>query len=950
MIARLTASCTILLSFLCPIPPALAEPAAAVRPEIKPLAYEEETLPNGLRVIYAPLNNAPVVHVRVLYHVGSRDEKPDRQGFAHMFEHMMFRGSKNVPSEMHMKLVGVVGGKSNAFTSFDQTTYVQEIPSNQLEMALWLEADRMASFKVNKEVFAAERNVVAEEWRLRYANNPYGPIIGDFLKTAFKSHSYRWPTIGDMDQLRQSSVGELQEFWNKYYVPNNACLVIAGDVDLPKARAMVQKYFAWIPRGPEVVREIPEEEKQTELRRLEVFKRTVPVPTLVMGFKTTSYGSDDHVALDVLSRIIGGGRASRLNKLLVDSKDPSCVQSAGFNMQQQDYGLLAVFAAIIPGKNPKLVEETITKSLHELVSDGVTPEELERVRTQMRIDYIRRAETAPSIAGALGEAKVFGGDAALANKAAQRLETLTTEDVLNAARKYVNTDAMTVLYYMPDPLGFRAKREADKAEGMKTASVVDDGRVVEPRAAEFPADYPTQAPKSSAAPTAKFKKGEEIVVNGIKVIVVADDRLPLVNWSLIFRGGSDAEPVGKEGLGGMATDMVRRGSAQLAYAALNEDLESRGISIEVSDGGDTTSVSGSCTSDQLDHCFNRAKDIITAPAFPEDDFKKLKQQAKTGLLQALADPQSVAERELAVTMYAPAPAGRVETAQSLDAITLDDCRNWIDQVFRKEGAFLVVSGDVTVEKATKLAEQLTSAIKDGKPPVADYTLPPATSGRRIILVDNAEGKQSNIRMAIPAYTVTSDEKYAGSIANRILSDGIESRLNKYVRAEKGLSYGVTGVFRPQRHLGAFIGSTDTNPETTGASIEAMFKVFNDLKAGEVGDTELGEGKSRITGGLALETQTIGQQTGRRVDVELNGYPLDYFDLYPQKIESVTAAQLKDVVTKYVDDGKITIIVVGPADQVKAQLEPYGEVTVLPMPMKRGNAPPASMPTLLKPAN
>src|SRR3954452_20816992 len=275
-----------------PAPGKAGAPAAKPAATIEKVTFEKESLPNGLRVIYAPMHQAPVVHVRVLYHVGSRDERPDRQGFAHMFEHMMFRGSAHVPPEQHMKLIGVVGGESNAFTSFDQTTYVNTIPSNNVEMALYLEADRMASFKVSDEIFQTERKVVSEEWRMRYANQPLGPMFQDFLKTAYKAHSYRWTPIGDMDQLRQAKSAELQEFFNRYYVPNNACLVIAGDIDIPQTKQWVRKYFGWIPKGPAIDREIPKEPEQGEARRLVVYKPNVQLPTLLMGFKGPDFKSD----------------------------------------------------------------------------------------------------------------------------------------------------------------------------------------------------------------------------------------------------------------------------------------------------------------------------------------------------------------------------------------------------------------------------------------------------------------------------------------------------------------------------------------------------------------------------------------------------------------------------------------------------------------------------------
>jgi len=924
------AACLMLLATLATARGESAAPAVS----IQPIKFEKETLPNGLRVIYAPMDNAPVVHVRVIYHVGSRDERSDRRGFAHMFEHMMFTGSKHVEGDDHGKLIGITGGNSNAFTAFDQTTYINTIPNNQLEMTLWLEADRMASYKVNKTVFAAERNVVAEEWRLRYANAPYGSLFEDFLSLAFKKHNYRWMPIGDMDELRQSTVAELQEFWNTYYIPNNACLVIAGDIDVAKTKEMVHRFFAWIPRGPEIKRLTEPEPQQTDTRRLEVYKRDIPIPITIIGFKTGTYDSPDTVALEVLASVVGGGRSSRLSRLLVTGDNPQCIQANVLNQQLQDAGILACVAAMLPGKDSAKVEESIISALKDVVEHGITQEELDKVRAERRIGVIRGRETCVGVATELGENEVFAGDANRANEDVARLDSLTVADVQAVAKKYLNFDAMNVLHYIPDPLGKNSKPVEDKSAGMKTAAVVDDGRVVEPRAAEFPADHPTTPPMSKETLAVKFKKGEEIDVNGLKVIVMSDHRLPLVTWSLIFRGGGDAEPVGKEGLSSLATQMVRRGVAGATFQQLNEELESRGTSIEVVDADDNTRLTGQTTVDQLDHAIGRSVDLLARATFPADEFEKLRDQALAGLKENLADPANVAGRELSIAMWSPAPAGRVQTAQSLRAITLDDTKKWIESVFRKDGAFLVFSGDITTERARALAEKIAAVIPAGTPPVADYTLPAPSLSRRIILVDNADGKQANIRMSVRAYTNKSDEKYAGGIVNRILSDGVESRLNKYVRAEKGLSYGVTGVFIANRHTGAFNGSTDTNPETVAASIEAMWKVFNDMKQADVDAKELAESKNRINGGWALEMQTIGQQTSRRVDIVLNGYPLDYYDTYPQKIDAVSATQIKDLVGKYVDPERMTIVVVGPAKIVKPQLDPLGPVEVIEMPLKR----------------
>lgn len=927
-------------------PVATREQPAAERPPGY-IDFVEETLPNGLRVIYAPMRNAPVVHVRVLYHVGSRDERPDRQGFAHMFEHMMFRGSQHVGPEQHMKLIEATGGNSNAFTSFDQTTYVNTLPSSHLELALWLEADRMASFKVSPEIFATERKVVAEEWRLRTANPPTGTLFQDFLRTAYTKHPYRWSPIGDMDHLRESTVAELQEFFNTYYVPNNACLIIAGDIDVARTMWMVRRYFGWIPRGADVPRAIPAEPEQTEERRMVVYRRTVPVPIVLMGFKTTDYRSADHDALDALASILGTGRTSRLSRLLVNPPAggrPVAVQAGAGNNQLQDQGFFTVQLAVLPGNNPDDVERLAREEIDRLVREGPTADELEKYKVQATQALIRSRETATQVATVLGEAKVFGGDARSVNTDYQRVQSLTPEAVREVAARYLRPERLTVVQYLPDPLGQRSRADqtvdASKADLAASAEVAESRTVVSARDVTFPASYPTRPPVGQAI-SARLNTGEVGEVNGVKVVVIQDNRLPLVNVSLVLRGGGDAEPPGKEGLAALTAAMLRRGSEGYDFLALSQELESRGVTLEVSDGGDITTLIGSAPSHQLEYLAEKAALVLGRPTFSEAEFARLKQQQVQGLRQSLVQGATVASREVSAALWPSTPFGRPVTLQSLESITLDDVKAWYRQVYRRGNAFAVFAGDISPAEALRLAGRVTAALPEGTPPRAEYNVPTTPATRRVILVDSPDARQANVRVAFRAYSLKSDERFAGNVATQVLTAGLDSRMNRYLRADRGLTYGASGVFSAGRHNGSFIASTDTNPLTVAASVDGIFTVLEGMKSAPITDEELALARSRVAGAMVMEMQTAAQQASRRVQTILNDWPADYWMNFPAKIAQVTKDDVQRLMNTYTRPENAVIVVVGPAATVKEQLEKYGEVEVVPMPLQRAGASPTS---------
>ncbi|MFT3787646.1 MAG: pitrilysin family protein [Tepidisphaeraceae bacterium] len=909
--------------------------AASPSAKVEPIPFERETLDNGLRVIYAPMTNAPVVHVRVIYHVGSRDEAPDRQGFAHMFEHMMFRGSAHVASEQHMKLVNSFGGVCNAFTSYDQTTYHDTIPTNHLETALYLEADRMASFKVSGPVFETERNVVAEEWRLRYANQPYGPMNRDTFATAFKTHNYKWPTIGDMDHLRAANIQELQDFHDKYYIPNNACLIIAGQFDMAQAKQYVHKYFGWMPKGEEFTRATQQEPEQTDGPRVKIVHRPqVPVVRVTLAWKSPAYRNDDHLKLELLTSILGGGRSSRGYQALVGGDDPIAVGVNAGNYQLEDPSLIVASLAVLRDKNPDNAVTRLKAVIQKVIDEGVTQEELDKAKTGIRVSLINGRATAESVGTALGEEEVFGGDANRVNEWFDKLDAITVADIKTTAANYLKDQTLTIVQYLP------GKEEAStEPASQPVAPASQPAEAVAKRVLNFPEGYPVHPPTGTDALAASFNKGVPDTVNGVQVLTMTDKRLPVVSVSLVLRSGGHAAAPDKAAVPGLTAQMLTRGAAGQTAQQIAEDLESRGINIGVDDDGDTTRASLFATSDQLDYGLTRFKQILQQPDFPEKEFAKLKQQAITGLIQSLSQPGNVADRELDKLVFGElTPLGRQVEPDQLRRLTLDDVKAWYASVYKPENALLVFSGSIEPEQARALAATLLADWKsDGTPPKANYELPAVADKRPIVLVDNPTGQQSSVRMGLRSYDVTSDDRFAGSVATQILSSGIENRMDRKLRAEKGLTYGSGGYFRPGRHGGSFEVTVDTRPEKTGEAITGAFEVLEEMCKNEITPEELEYAKSRVAGLMVLQTQTVQQQAGRRIESILNGWPADYWDNYASKIAKVTTAQVRAAMEKYVDSSKLAIVVVAPAKAAKEQLDAIGATTVVPMPLSR-NAP------------
>ncbi|MCB0785364.1 MAG: pitrilysin family protein [Flavobacteriales bacterium] len=415
--------------------------------QMKPIAFTEFDLDNGLHVIVHEDRSTPIVAVSVMYHVGSKNEREDRRGFAHFFEHLLFEGSENIARGEFSKYVEGAGGVLNANTNGDRTYYYEVLPSNQLELGLWLESERMMHARVDQVGIDTQREVVKEERRQRYENQPYGSILIEVLKRAYTVHPYKWPTIGFMEDLNAASEKDYKDFYETYYVPNNAVLVVAGDVDPKEARRLVEAYFGPIARGRDLTRrQVEEPVLKGEVR--DVVYDNIQLPAVVQAYRIPAYGTPDFYAVDMVNRLLSSGNSSRLQKALKDEQQKALYVGA-FSFPFEDPGLAIAFAIANAGVDAQALEEAMDAEVLRLQQDLVQEEELAKLKAQLETEQVMDNARIAGVASNLASAYTFLGDARAASTEIERYLAITPKDIQRAATTYFNRDSRVVLHYLP---------------------------------------------------------------------------------------------------------------------------------------------------------------------------------------------------------------------------------------------------------------------------------------------------------------------------------------------------------------------------------------------------------------------------------------------------------------------------------------------------------------------
>jgi zinc protease len=893
--------------------------------------YRCTKLENGLEVITLEDFSCPIVAVQLWYHIGSKDEQAERHGFAHMFEHIMFRGTDKLGPTDHFAYIHRVGGTSNGHTGFDRTVYEETLPVKQLELALWLEAERMTFLKIDQESFDTERKVVEEERRMDL-NQPYGTIYEKLLAEVFKVHPYRWPPIGNIPDLRAASVQELRDFWRRYYVPSNATLIIVGAVKHKDAQRLARRYFGWIPHYDEPARVTVKEPEPAGKRTVKLEEENAPAPAVGVVYRTVPISDKNSIAIDLLAEILGGGRSSRIYRELVAEKQLAVGAEAATWSLEQD-GLFGAGAVMPPvSGDANSILEIIERHISRLRREAVSERELMKARNQMLRGLVTGNLQIESKARMLGSAAVEYGDVSQVNRWIDDIRKVTAADIQRVANEYL-TEERTLEVKVDRNLPGAASGLpgiAKEEEGIITAEpekvTPKPGRGGLERGKNWPKEAPF-AKVSAAKITPKYSSKK--LENGLKVLVVPNREVPFVSIQLGLLSGAWTES--KPGTAAMTMQMLVKGTSKHSEGELADELETYAISLSGTGEMDTSMVNVGCLTEHTERAMGLLGEVVLMPSFPEEEFKKLRKQVLTSLAVSSAEPEYVADREFRRKLYGEHPYSRTATGEveDVNALAIEDLKEWWSKFARPDTAVLIFSGDIEAKEAFELARKTFGNWEaSGKRPDIKMSLPEGTTETHIYLVDRPGSTQSQIRAGQRGITRHDDRYFVSRIVSNYFGWAYNSRLNESIRVAKGLTYEVWGSYTAERFAGEFEVGTFSKTESTAEAVRAVLEEIKRLKAQGPSDDELESSRSYILGSFVRGRETPQQIASDLWLIESQGLGEDYLERLLGGIAKAKRTDCEHLVRETIEPSKLVIVIVGEAEKLKEGLEKIAPVTVV----------------------
>jgi zinc protease len=888
--AALVAFCTLLL-----------QPVWAEEPLIP---YKSFTLDNGLTLIVHEDNKAPIVAVNIWYHVGSRNERPGQTGYAHLFEHLMFQGSENSGGE-YLELLEKVGATTlNGTTWFDRTNYYQTVPIDALDRVLFLESDRMGHMlgAIDQAVLDEQRGVVQNEKR-QGDNEPYAAIWEELLKQVFPpDHPYSWETIGSMADLEAASLEEMQEWFRTYYGPNNAVLVVAGDVKAEDVLQKVEHWFGDIQPGPPLIVQkewIPTHNSE----RRQLIQDRVPQDRVYLAWPGPRWGTTDANQLTLAADILAYGKNSRLyERLVYQDQIATDVSLAAFFLEIS--GIMILEVSVKPGVDIDLVERTAREELARFIDKGPSKKELQRVQMEKRAAFIRGIERiggSGSKSSVLAENAVYGGDPGGYQQQLDDFESTTPKQIRDVARRWFDQPPY-VAHIVPYP------------ELTFSESGADRGTL----------------PQPSEPEPAKFPEFNSVQLdNGLKIIVVNRPSIPVINMNLIFDAGYAGDRPDLTGEASITMSMLDEGAGDNNALEISEQLALLGAELSAGAGLDTASVGLSALTENLEPSLDLFADVVLRPTFPETELERMRSQYLTAIQQEKSRPLSMALRLLPEFLYGEGhpyaqPLTGSGTEVSVAAITRDDLIQWHSTWFRPNNATLIVVGDTTLEEITPRIEALFHNWEAGEVPEKNAVRVERTKTDGLYLIDKPGAEQSIIFAGQLIVPMDNPNEIAIEAMNDVLGGQFSSRINMNLREDKSWSYGARSLIMETRAQRPFLAYAPVQTDKTAPALAEMLREITEIRGKNPPQAaELERVKNSNILSLPGRWETNPAVLGDIGQLVAYGLPDDYWDTYPQRLNELQLEQISAAATDTIDPTQLTWIVVGDRARIEAELRELG---------------------------
>ncbi len=891
---------------------------------------EKYTLENGLEVILHEDKSDPLVAVAVLYHVGSNREVKGRTGFAHLFEHIMFQESQHIPQDQFFKKIQNAGGTLNGGTSNDLTIYFQVVPNNSLEMTLWMESDRMGFLlgTVTQEAFMNQQSVVQNEKRQRVDNEPYGHTSYVINKLLYpENHPYNWQTIGEMEDLRNATLADVHEFFKKWYGPNNATLVIAGDFDKEQTKNLVQKYFGEIKKGEEVEPLNPMLVTLDKTRKAYHEDNFAKSPELNIVFPTPQQFTKDDYALKFFGELFAQSKKTPLYKVVVEEKKLSPSVTA-YQNSQEIAGEFTITIRAFPDKSLDDVEKVVMEAFERFDKEGFTDNDLNRVKARIETQFYNQISSVLGKSFQLASYNTFAGSPDFVTTDLKNLLSVSKEDVMNAYNKYIKNKPYVATSFVPKGsvqlIAANSERYPvveEKIEEQKVVASTGSGsEEIKVEKIESSFDRSIEPP---AGPDPLLKipgiwKNE--LSNGVRIYGIEQNELPLINFSITIKGGLMLDDINKVGAANLMSDIMMEGTKTKTPIELEEAIDDLGASINMYTTKESIVIDANCLASKFFDVYGLVEEILFEPRWDEKEFERIKRETIERISRSKADPSAVASGVFDKLIYGDKNIFSKNisgTEESVTSISINDLKAFYSSYFVPNLSAITIVGDISEDKAVSTFQSLELKWKKKEVEIKDYPLPSKQQIAALYFVDFPDAKQSVIRIGNLSLAYTDQDFYPATVMNYKLGGSFSGNVNLILREEKGYTYGARTAFNGSLYPGYFAATASVNSSATLESVQIFVDEMNKYREG-VPASDLEFTRNALIRSNARAFETLGALRGMLNSIATYNLPFDYVKQREDFVRNFTEDQLKELAQKYIEPNVMTYLIVGDA---KTQLEP-----------------------------